>query len=185
MGGGSIAETQRSGVIREALGYADALYNLAHRLCGRAPDAEDLVQETYSHALAALDRFTPGTNLKAWLFRILRNLVLDQARRRVPERSYDTVEGEESVNAVSDGACLRNDLELERMRRLVGAEIEAALASLPEEARLTVLLDLEGFSEAEVAGILECAPGTVKSRLARARAALRRLLADYAREGRR
>jgi RNA polymerase sigma-70 factor (ECF subfamily) len=171
----------RTGFAAQALGCADALHHLARYLAGTAEDAEDLVQETYTKAFAAADRFEGG-NLEAWLFRILRNAFLSRIRheRRGPVRSgLDTLDpgGEDAP----DDAWLRGDVELEAMRRLVGSEIEAALRSLSVDARTAVLLDLEGFSEAEMAEILGCAPGTVKSRLARARAALRDRLADYAR----
>ena len=167
---------------REALAHADALHDLARYLLGEAAGAEDLVQEAYARAIRAREQFTPGTNLKAWLFAILRNTFIGQyrrARRDPVEGGYDTVEpaGEEPAR----DAWLRDDFELDRMRRLVAGEIEEALLSLSEEARTVVLLDLEGFTEAEVAQVMGCAPGTVKSRLARARAALRRRLADYAR----
>jgi RNA polymerase sigma-70 factor, ECF subfamily len=175
-------ETGRAEHGGDVLAHADALYNLARYLTRNPSDAEDLVQETYAHALKAWDRFTPGTNLKAWLFRILRNSFLSRCRqeqRNPTGGGYDTVDA--SAQGMADESWLRDDFELERMRRLVAEEIEEALASLPEAHRTAVLLDLEGLTEAESALVLGCPVGTVKSRLSRARAALRARLADYGR----
>jgi RNA polymerase sigma-70 factor (ECF subfamily) len=167
---------------RDALAYADTLHNLARYLTGNQTDAEDLVQETYARALNAAGQFTPGTNLKAWLFRILRNTYLSLYRRR---RIDPTVGGLDTVDPSAQGVAreewLRDDIELDRLRKLVGQEIEQALMTLTDEARTVILLDLEGLAEAEVAEVLGCAVGTVKSRLSRARAALRLRLKDYAR----
>jgi RNA polymerase sigma-70 factor, ECF subfamily len=169
-------------VANEALAYVDALHNLARHLTGNQADAEDLVQETYARALKAEHQFTPGTNLKAWLFRILRNTFVSMYRR---QRHNPTIGGldtvEPSVQGVADQAWLRDDFELDRLRKVVAEEIEAALMTLSEEARTVILLDLEGLSENEVSDVLGCPVGTVKSRLSRARAALRLKLRDYAR----
>ena len=156
---------------REALAYADALHNLARYLTGSDVEAEDLVQETYARALKGAGGFTPGTNLKAWLFRILRNTFVDVYRRR---RNDPTVGGLDTVEPavhgpVDDGA----------FGKLVAEDFERAMMHLTEDARTVILLDLEGLTDVEVAAVVGCAVGTVKSRLARARAALRQRLHDY------
>jgi RNA polymerase sigma-70 factor (ECF subfamily) len=165
---------------RDALVHVNALHRLARYLTRGNADAEDLVQETYARAFGAAARFAPGTNVKAWLFRILRNTFISEYRRR---RASPLVAGltlTESAEAHAENF-LRDDLELDRLRKVVGEEIEAALMTLGEEARTVVLLDLEDLSEAEIAAVLDCPVGTVKSRLSRARAALRQRLRDYAR----
>jgi len=166
-----------------ALAQADALFELAWHLTRNGADAEDLVQETYARAMHAWGQFEPGTDLRAWLFRILRNGFLDRARRarRHPEEDELEEGAAELAGGPPGGEALRGDAELEQLRGLVGQEIEAALGTLAEPARTAVLLDVQGFSEAEVALVLGCAVGTVKSRLARARAALRVILAEYRR----
>jgi RNA polymerase sigma-70 factor, ECF subfamily len=164
---------------QEALRYVDVLHNLARYLTRNAVDAEDLVQETYARALQAVDQFTPGTNIKAWLFKILRNTFISLYRR---ERTNPVVGGFDTVaSAVAGGGpWFRDDIELDRLRNVVASEISAALMALSEEARTVILLDLEGLKDQEVAEVIGCAVGTVKSRLARARAALRLTLKDYA-----
>jgi RNA polymerase sigma-70 factor (ECF subfamily) len=106
----------------------------------------------------------------------------DARRRRRRPQGSDLGPDEVASVAANDGA-LRGDAELDRLRTVVGEEIEAALMSLSEDGRMVVLLDLEGLTEIEMADVLGCAPGTVKSRLSRARAALRDALRDYAPEG--
>ena len=160
---------------RDALACADALYNLARYSTDNPADAEDLVQETYARALAAAESYARGTNIKAWLFRILRNALTDRYRHeRVAPSGAETTD-------VPDEELFRGDAELGRLRGVVAKEIEAALLTLTEKNRLVILLDLEGMEEAEVARIVGCPVNTVKSRLYRARAALRSRLMDYAR----
>jgi RNA polymerase sigma-70 factor (ECF subfamily) len=155
----------------QALGHADELYNLARHLCQSTSDAEDLVQETYARALGGMARLPAGANLRAWLFRILRNCFIDQARRKkiVLEIADDALE-DRPAQEVWDASAL------DQLRYLAAADLERALATLPHEQRMMVLLDAQGFREAEIADIARCAPGTVKSRLSRARARLREAL---------
>jgi RNA polymerase sigma-70 factor (ECF subfamily) len=165
-----------SGELADALlAHADALFNLARYLSGNDADAEDLVQEAYARAFAAVQSFHGG-NAKAWIFRILRNTFIDVYRKGQRSAALGVID-------VLDGApdVLRGDVEIEQLRRVVAEDIEAALMHVSEEARTVILLDLEGFTEVEVAEVLGCAVGTVKSRLARARMVLRQRLADYAR----
>jgi len=157
----------------EVLAHADGLYNFARWLCADAAEAEDLVQETYARALASAHQFQPGTSLRAWLFRILRNAFLDRRRRAAP-----TISGEEPSDDVL-GDVSTDELGQEQVRRLVAADVAAAVHDLREPFRTVVLLDMEGFTDAESANILGCSEGTVKSRLSRARARLRSQLAAY------
>ena len=165
-------------VVQHALAYADALYNFARWLCGDALEAEDLVQETYTHALAAAHQFKPGTNLKAWLFRILRNAHLDRRRRarHDPTQLRQDVDAD-AIDPVPQFSA--NTLEYEQLHALVASELAAAVQGLPEPFRTAIVLDLEGLAEAEVAEVMGCAAGTVKSRLSRARAELRSRLRAY------
>ena len=163
-------------VVRQALDHADALYNFARWLARDPVEAEDLVQETYARALGAARQFAPGSNLKAWLFRILRNAFIDR-RRRSQDRASPGVEDLEADGELSAPAM--GELQLDQIRALVAEDVSAAVHALPESFRTVILLDLEGMTEAEVANVLGCAAGTVKSRLSRARAVLRERLAAY------
>ena len=164
-------------VVRHALAHADALYNFARWLARDPVEAEDLVQETYARALGAAERFEPGTNLKAWLFRILRNVFIDRQRRAQREGSQPYIEDPDTDGERAAPAL--NELQLDQIRALVAEDVAAAVHALPESFRTVILLDLEGMTEAEVANVLGCASGTVKSRLSRARAVLRDRLAGY------
>jgi RNA polymerase sigma-70 factor (ECF subfamily) len=163
----------------QLLGQAGALYNFARYLCHDAALAEDLMQDAFARALDGQASFVRGTNLKAWLFRILRNAYLD-GRRRERRNPVALHEPDDEPAAAGAEVWLRGDIEIDRLRGLVARDIEAALARLSDDARTVILLDLEGFTETELASVLDIAVGTVKSRLARARAVLREALKEYA-----
>src|SRR2546429_777555 len=128
---------------REALGHVDAVYKLERYLTGRETDAEDLGQETYARAVAGAAGFTPGTNLKAWLFRILRNTFISLYRRR---RASPEVSGVDVADAAASEEWLRDDLELDRLRKGVAEGIEAALIRPSGEARTVGRRGLGDFS---------------------------------------
>jgi len=176
----AMARVRTPAMTSEALAHADALFRLAYHLTGTESDAEDIVQDTYARAFAAWSQFTEGTNLRAWLFRILRNAYIDSYRREQANPVRGGLDGDEDLPPAAR-ELLRDDEELERLRSVVAEDIQAALMTLSVDARTVVLLDLEGLTETELATVLGCAVGTVKSRLTRARAALRERLREYAR----
>ncbi len=161
----------------EALVHVDALHNYARYLARHDADAEELVQETYARALAGARAFVAG-NVKAWLFRILRNTFIDGYRRRRDEQALEEVDLSQGAD---EQELLRDDWELDRLRGIVAQDIEAALVGLSEQARTIVLLDVEGFTESEIAEVMGCPIGTIKSRMSRARVLLRLRLKEYAR----
>ncbi len=173
---------------REALSYLDALYRTALRMTKDPDDAEDLVQETYIRALRFRHQFTPGTNLKAWLFRILTNTFINMYRRKAARPQFTDVEGLDEYVLYNRMAELRtpssgSDPEKEVLDRLIDSEVRQALEDLPEHFRTAVLLsDVEGFSYKEIAGILHIPIGTVMSRLHRGRRFLQKRLYEYARQ---
>ncbi len=160
----------------QALEHLNALYNLAVYLTRNGTEAEDLVQETYLRAFRFAHRFQPGTNLRAWMFEILRNTFLTFYRRREREPVFldeGTLEsGKETMfhdAPRQDGAALETETDLGR-----------ALAQLPEEFRTILLLaEVEGLPLEEVSRIMGCPVGTVKSRMFRAKTRLRGFLKDY------
>ena len=169
---------------REAMPYLDQLYGAAMRLTRDPHDAEDLVQETYAKAFASFHQYKPGTNLKAWLYRILNNTFISnyrKAQRRPKQASSPEVEDWQEYEAASHSSTGLMSAEMEALEKLPNSEIREALAQLPEDRRLAVYLaDVEGFSYQEIADIMDTPIGTVMSRLHRGRRQLRELLADYA-----
>ena len=171
---------------QDALPYLDQLYRTALRMTRNPTDAEDLVQETFARAFSAFRSYRQGTNLRAWLFRILRNTYINSYRKaqRAPYTgSADELTDAQLLDVESrDGAGARS-AEIEALERLGDDDINNALASLPEDFRTAVVLaDIEGFSYKEIAEIMDTPVGTVMSRVHRGRKALRRLLEGYAQE---
>ena len=169
---------------RDALPYLDQLYGAALRMTRNPADAEDLVQETFVKAFAAFSSFTEGTNLKAWLFRILTNNFINAYRKkqRQPYHTGTDDLDDWQMRFTQDYATgqLRS-AEAEALDRLPNAVINDALAQVPEDFRVAVYLaDVEGFSYKEIADIMDTPIGTVMSRLHRGRKLLRSLLEDYA-----
>jgi RNA polymerase sigma-70 factor (ECF subfamily) len=169
---------------QEALVHLDALYRAALRLTRDRAEAEDVVQETCLRAFRAFGRFTPGTNCRAWLFTILRNVFLTRVRRAGRETPVEEVGGWDSVTDRFPAAGRPPDSpEEEFFQTMLHGEIDRALQTLPLPYREAVVLaDLEGLSYREVAEALGCPVGTVMSRLFRGRGLLRHALGRYAQE---
>ncbi len=169
---------------RDALEYLDQLYSAALRMTRNPADAEDIVQETYVKAFSSFRQFKPGTNLRAWLYRILTNTYINTYRKskRQPQISdSDQVEDWQIARAASHTSDGLPSAEIEALERIPDAEITEALASLKPDFRDAVLLaDVEGFSYKEIAEIMDTPIGTVMSRLNRGRKQLRALLVDKA-----
>jgi RNA polymerase sigma-70 factor (ECF subfamily) len=168
----------------DALQYLDQLYSAALRMTRNPADAEDLVQETFAKAFAAFHQYKPGTNLKAWLYRILTNTFINSYRKkqREPQQSQaEEVEDWQIARAASHTSQGLRSAEAEALDRLPDSDVKRALASLPEDRRMVVYYaDVEGFPYKEIAEIMGTPIGTVMSRLHRGRRQLRELLADYA-----
>ena len=162
--------------------YAASLYPAALRMTGNPPDADDLVQETFAKALAASEQFRPGTNLNAWLRRIMLNTFISGYRKRRAEPQLVTADitGTQLLSAQSyDGSA-----EDQVVRRLLDAQLVAALRALPDRQRMVVYLaDLEGLGYQQICALTGIPLGSVKSSLHRARSRLRAELGSYASQG--
>jgi len=167
------------------MGYMDALYGAALRMTRNPSDAEDLVQETYLKAYRAFDGFEAGTNVKAWLYRILTNTYINGYRAKQRSPQIDEVADVEELvlfrRFVGSDGTMSESAEEAVLSGITDDAVKAALEALPENFRLPVLLaDVEGFSYKEIAEILEIPMGTVMSRLSRGRRALEKELLPYA-----
>jgi RNA polymerase sigma-70 factor (ECF subfamily) len=165
-----------------AMEYMPSLYTAALRMTRNPSDAEDLVQETYLKAYRAYGRFQEGTNLKAWLYRILTNTFINsyRAKKRRPEES--DIDDVESLGGLA-GSTSGRSAEEEVLEHITESEVKEAIEALPEQFRMAVLLgDVEGFSYKEIAEILDVPIGTVMSRLHRGRRALQARLYEFGRQ---
>lgn len=170
----------------DAMQYVDQLYAAALRMSRNPADAEDLVQETYTKAFASFHQYRQGTNLKAWLYRILTNTYINlyRKRQREPQQAHtESFEDWQLAQAGAHDASGLRSAEMEALDALPDTEVRQALASLTEDFRMVVYYsDVEGFSYKEIAEIMDIPLGTVMSRLHRGRRILREKLLDYARE---
>jgi RNA polymerase sigma-70 factor (ECF subfamily) len=169
---------------QEAIPHKDVLYNFALRTTGNRDDALDLLQETYMKAFRFWDKYEKGTNIRAWLFRIMKNSYINRYRKETREPSmvdYDDVEN--FYDSIRDEATDSNDLQKKMYSNMLSDEVTQALQSLPEDFRTVVILcDIEGLTYDEIAEFLNCPIGTVRSRLHRGRKMLEEKLHDYAKE---
>jgi RNA polymerase sigma-70 factor (ECF subfamily) len=182
-------DERRDVFVRDAMPYLDQLYSAALRYTRNPADAEDLVQEAVAKAYGAFHQFQPGTNLRAWLYRILTNTYINsyrkQQRQPVQVSADGDWDGDGGDFSLYDriAEATQAPAEVEALRSLADDEVKQALADLPEQFRMAVYLaDVEGFSYAEIAEIMGTPIGTVMSRLHRGRAALHRALYTYAAE---
>jgi RNA polymerase sigma-70 factor, ECF subfamily len=173
---------------QEALKHLDSLYRTALRMTRNPQDAEDLVQETYLRAFRFFDQFQPGTNLRAWLFKILTNNYINSYRKASAEPRNSSLDSTEDFSLYQQmarelpGGSSGWDVEAEVLDRFAAQDIREAIENLPPAFRMTVLLaDVEGFSYKEIAEITGVSKGTVMSRLFRGRRLLQKALWERAR----
>jgi RNA polymerase sigma-70 factor (ECF subfamily) len=183
----AVSVEQQADFETAVLSHLDELYACALRFTRHPADAQDLVQETVLRAFAAFDRFEPGSNSRAWLYRILTNAFISNRRRKEREPSCDDVEALSGLaldgGMVADAWAEPRSLETALTESSMGDEVVRALDALPDDYRLVVVLcDLEGLSYKEIAQAIQRPIGTVMSRLHRGRKLLQSALTSYARE---
>lgn len=177
-----MAKNAQQSFEQTALPHLDSVYRAAVALCRRPSEAEDLTQATFARALERFDSFKPESNCKAWLLQILRNLWIDQLRRK--QTAGTTVPLDEALVAEQGSGRETTWSNAEDLlENFSDEQVIAALRQLPDDQRLTLfLVDVEQFSQQEVADIMGVAVGTIKSRTSRARTELKKRLVLYARE---
>lgn len=169
---------------QEAMEFIDLLYNSAVQMTGSQPNAEDLVQDTYAKAFKFFHKFKKGTNCKAWLFKIMRNVFINNYRKKVKTPAHVSFEEIEKFYPDQEQ---KYDFTLEEVDHqhifddLLEDDVKLALDALPLDFKMAIILsDIKGFSYQEIADIMECPIGTVRSRLSRARRMLQKRLFDFA-----
>lgn len=168
----------------EAMPYINLLHNYAYRMTGNQLDADDLVQETFLRAFRFFHKFEKGTNCKAWLFRIMKNLFINKYRKNQKEPGkvdYDDVEN--FFDTIKSDRVESTDLQEKLFSNLLDDDMVNALNSLPDDFKTVVILcDIEGLSYEEIAEFVQCPIGTVRSRLHRGRKLLQQKLLSYAKD---
>jgi RNA polymerase sigma-70 factor (ECF subfamily) len=169
---------------QEAIPHMDILYNYALRMTGNADDARDLLQETFLKAYRFWDKYEKGTNVRAWLFRIMKNTYINLYRKAVKEPdTVDYNDIQNFYNIIRENSVDANDLQEKLFGHMLDDDVTKALESLPEEFRTVVILcDIEGLTYEEIAEFVECPVGTVRSRLHRGRKLLYAKLFEYAKK---
>lgn len=169
---------------KEALPHLNALYNFAYKMLGNKLDADDMIQETYLRAFRFFNSYEKGTNCKAWLFRIMKNVIINKYRKEQKEAA--NVDYDDVMNYISNIKSIQfdtDDFQQKLFSKLLDDEMAGALNSIHDDFKIVVILcDLEGLSYEEIAEFLHCPIGTVRSRLHRGRRLLQQKLFLYARQ---
>lgn len=168
----------------EAIPHMNLLYNFARHLTGNEEDANDLLQDTYLKAYRFWDKYEKGTNIRAWLFRIMKNSYINKYRKNSKEpESVDFGEIEEFYTSVQEEEAIEDNLAKKIFNNLFEDEVQKAIDELPTDFKTVIILcDIEGFTYEEIAEFLDIPIGTVRSRLHRARKVLQKNLINYAKQ---